>query len=77
MKKLTSSQFKIEKNVPNPSNKQNGYPFGEMDVGDSFLVTDPRDILRVVSAVSYFGKRNNKKFSIRAEGESKRVWRTG
>lgn len=50
------------------------YPFGDMQIGDSFAVNG--DIrTRLVSAASRYGARNNKKFSIRKDGDAFRCWR--
>ena len=71
--------FKIEKNFPIPESgvgRPVKYPFGIMDVGDSFFVPKPN---RISSAASHFGKRNNKKFRslpVVEDGiEGTRVWR--
>ena len=65
--------MKIEKNVPIPSH-QTPYPFGEMDVGDSFLVTD-RTPGSVSNAACQYGKRHGKKFITRSMNKGIRVWR--
>lgn len=67
----------IDKNVPLPSKGEalsRGYPFHQMDVGDSFLSTEP-DRTRLASAVHWFGARNGKKFTIRKTEGGFRVWR--
>lgn len=70
--------IKIEKGIPltNPVHPggQRKYPFGEMELGDSFYWDGKRH--RVDSAASYYGKRNNKKFAVRKEGSGARCWRT-
>lgn len=56
------------------------YPFGEMDVGDSFFVYAPRD-KRPMSAAYAWAKRHEKrtgevrKFCSRTQGQHTRVWR--
>lgn len=58
---------KIEKNIPIdvPRGRRAHYPFGKMDVGDSFMVSCSKDERKkICSAVSYYGKRNQKKFSV-------------
>jgi len=72
--------YKIEKHVPIPnlipSNKK--YPFDKMGVGDSFVGMDEyneKRYKRFFSAASKYGKRNNKKFTIRTTPEGVRVWR--
>lgn len=67
---------KIEKSVPIPEGSGKGskkYPFGEMEVGDSFYTENNG----VVASVSYWRSRNapNKEFVTRKEGEGRRVWR--
>lgn len=58
------------------------YPFGSMEVGDSFLLADSgiKEIERVRSAVSYFSIRNApKKFAVRQTDpitKTYRCWRT-
>ncbi len=50
------------------------YPYGEMDVGDSFVVP-ARYRAKVLNANYRAGKRMGRKFVARSEGESLRVWR--
>ncbi len=62
-----NEKFKIESGVPMPTRtggRRCVYPLGKMSVGDSFLLSKD-DLDRVRTAVSYYGKRNHKKFSIR------------
>lgn len=80
MKERTmNTKFKIEKNIPLKHGRSRKYPFGDMEVGDSFLVNiknDPKnDRHNLSSTASYFGIRNNKKFSVRKDGDGFRVWR--
>lgn len=81
--------YEIERGVPLPPRANlaghTKYPFGEMEIGDSFFI--PIDTIdgkkpsdSVSSAAYVFGKRNNKKFTtrqVREEGTIKgyRVWR--
>lgn len=70
------TDFKIDKDVPIISSDtvKLRWPFGEMEVGDSFLI--PEDIKpRVISAASYYGLRHKKKFSIRKTTDGYRCWR--
>ena len=73
-----SQTFIIEKNVPLPSAKSQGgtskYPFGEMQVGDSFFFGGPAT--RIRSACSISARRHNRRYSVRVEGSGFRVWRT-
>jgi len=68
--------YRIEKNVPLPPKKRRQkYPFGEMKVGESFGFP-LGDRQRVGFAACIYGKRNNKKFSIRKlKDGTYRVWR--
>ena len=69
--------IQIEKNVPLPArlawNTQ--YPFASMEVGDSFHVPNGRLSAISTSAIQ-FGKRHNKKFTLRTVEKGIRVWRT-
>lgn len=50
------------------------YPYGEMEVGDSFVV--PAEYrAKVLNANYRAGKRLGRKFVARSEGHSLRVWR--
>lgn len=70
--------IKIDKGIPVPLGYHSSvWPFEEMKTGESFLVPNEGDVRsRVYSAASYFGKRNNKKFTVRKVPEGLRVWRT-
>jgi hypothetical protein len=64
--------YKIEKGVPIIGRQK--YPFGEMEVGDSFLA-DEALLDRLRAAAAHFGKNHNKKFAVRQVPEGVRVWR--
>ncbi len=69
--------FKIEKNLPIARVKKAKaiYPFGGMEVGDSFEY-DAVIHNKVTPAACCYGKRHNKKFSIRKIDDKKyRIWR--
>lgn len=72
--------YEIEKNVDLPK-RRNRYPFGRMEVGDSFLVTDQKGMNGVSSAASSYAKVEGGKFrtlmrTMERDGESGvRVWR--
>ena len=73
-----SQSIKIDKNVilPPPNNiglDRTIYPFGQMEVGDSFFLVI--GVKKISSAAYHFGKRNEMKFSVRSEGKGCRVWR--
>lgn len=72
--------FEIDSNVPIPSPQATGrhsrYPFREMKIGDSFLVPNEHDSVRVRSSASYFGIRNKEyRFIVRKDTGGVRVWR--
>lgn len=68
------SDYKIEEGVPLKSRLgYNKYPFGEMEIGDSFFSNADRTL--VSSAASWYGKRNGRKYSTRKDGTGFRVWR--
>jgi hypothetical protein len=68
----------IDKGIPAPTTKGRAvgvgskYGFHRMEVGDSFVVENKN----VISAASWFGKRNNQEFIVRKINGSYRVWRT-
>lgn len=75
-------KIKIEKGIPLPKNvtRKSKYPFREMEVGDSFFITDKEDAKRMqqkVSAVaSMFSKKNSEyKFKTQAFDSGVRIWR--
>lgn len=68
-------KYKIEKNIETPASVGNKYPFGEMEVGDSFKFPKS-EIYKIRTAASFYGKRKNKKFTVRKiNNEEFRVWR--
>ncbi len=69
--------IKIEKGVARPRvGGRKKYPFGDMEVDDSFAV--PVEISNHVrAAASYYGIRNGKKFSVCKYGDAYRCWRIG
>jgi len=78
-----SNQFKIEKGVPLPSRLMRArsyYPFGDMEISDSFQVEGADNARKLKSAASYFGIRNGKRFTVRVTNRegipvSARCWR--
>lgn len=66
--------FKIEKGVPIPSRTAPKYPFMQMEVGDSVLITGERKG-SVTGAAFYVGKTHGMKFTSRSVGGGVRVWR--
>ena len=74
---MSATQYKIEKDVPivARSGKRGAYPWHDMEVGDSVLITD-KNPSSVVGNAGYHAARYKKKFSSRREGDGVRVWRT-
>jgi hypothetical protein len=75
-----SEFFKIEKNVPLPPSMRQRhasafYPFGEMQIGDSFRVSGAAKAKRAGNAANAYGRRNSKKFLLRKDGDGYRCWR--
>ena len=73
-------EFEIEKNVPKPVTMKayhSKYPFGTMEVDDSFLIPNAKveEKIWVRQAASHYAKRNNVKFVTRTTDEGLRVWR--
>jgi hypothetical protein len=63
----------INKDVPLPIPKRR-YPYGLMEVGESFLVQDGK--LQIVCNANYrAGKKLGRKFIARREERGVRVWR--
>lgn len=69
--------MQIDKDIPMPPprGRHTKYPFRDMEVGDSIAVAaEERD--RIVSAASYFGKRNAAfRFTVRRHNGAYRLWR--
>lgn len=65
--------------IPPPGNGKGRvprYPLRSMQVGDSFLVTDPSvSQTRLGSRLANFGKETGRKFAQRRTAEGIRVWR--
>ena len=67
-----------EKNIPIPETKyrKSKYPFATMEVGESFAVPGyTRELHQRMSGTSYQYRCGYKKFTIRRDGDSVRVWR--
>lgn len=73
--------IKIEKDIPLPQRSRlPDLPFGDMQVGDSFLAPVPAEDQRLVAAlrqrVMRFQRMNGeKRFSVVRDGDSMRVFR--
>jgi hypothetical protein len=69
-----NGEYTIEKAVPLPrvAGRQPIYPFGEMEIGDSFVAAGQP---RVRAAAYIFGRNHNKRFASRVTPDGIRVWR--
>ena len=73
--------YKIEKGIEMPKETNAGnrmmYPFGEMDVGDSFSIEgDYQDVTKIRSAACVYGRRKGKKFKVvKYDDDSYRAFR--
>ena len=72
--------YKIEPSIPypgRPGRKASRYPWRDMEIGDSFFVSDEETTQRRIgSAPAYFSIRNPEyKFSVRKVEGGYRVWR--
>jgi hypothetical protein len=66
----------IDRTVPMPDSRVvRKYPHGEMEIGDSFFIKEV-GLQVVLNANWRAGKRLQKKFIARKDGEGVRVWRT-
>jgi len=65
--------MKIDKNIPIPNRSK--YPFAEMEVGDSIFIDKTTTQSSVCQMAYTYGKKNNKKFTSRTEGNGVRIWR--
>lgn len=70
--------MKINKGIPLPikggTGSRSKWPWHEMEIGDSFLMTN-RSIIRAGSMACKAHDRLGFKYSCRTEGSSVRVWR--
>jgi hypothetical protein len=66
-------EIKIEKNIPVPGKRADKYPWGTMEVSDSFYSDTKPITMRNLAFQA--GRRHNMKFLVRAEKEGSRVWR--
>jgi len=67
---------KIEKGIPitpNKPSRERKYPWLELGIGDSFLITT--GCVNVASMVAAAGNKYGRKFSTRKVDEGTRVWR--
>jgi hypothetical protein len=72
------SEYKIDKDVPVPEKFTSKYPFGDMEVNDSFFVegTDKKTMRRLIGASNWASKRYPAtRYSVRKVDGGVRVWR--
>lgn len=72
------SDVKIEKGIPIPLRGQySKYPFGQMKIGDSFLIEEKHVASKVSQAAAQFARRAKKplKFAVRHTPDGHRCWR--
>lgn len=78
---MSSSLLRIEKGVPLPPsrNDRSGtpWPFGEMEVGDSFFVTNVTVARLLVAARRFTPKRFTTRRMTESGVSGIRVWRVG
>ena len=71
----SNGEIKIEKGVPIPprdrGHRSSKYPWATMEIGDSFFVPKAK----MGSSASIAGKRYQRKFTTRPEGDGTRIWR--
>lgn len=71
--------YTVRTNVPLPKTVHRGrasvYPLSDLEVGDSFVVTD-KSVRTVRSAVAAFQKKYKAKFAVRTLDTGVGVWRT-
>jgi len=71
-------EVKIEKGIPIPSisRRHNTYPFREMEIGDSFAISEEKE-MRLRSIASKFARDNGVKFTVQVDHDTHlvRCWR--
>lgn len=70
--------YRIEQDVPMPPSRGGAalYPFGQLDVGDSFYFTgEPYQNTSFRRSASAYGTRNGVKLTVRKDGDGLRCWR--
>lgn len=67
--------YKIERGIPLPAPRV-VYPFGDMQLGDSFLVTNDAAYESVRVAMRAYGRKHGKNFTARKMVDGMRIWRT-
>lgn len=73
------SEITVDKGIPIPDRQRGGgkYPWGTLDVGDSFFVEgDAKRVKALQGAVSNVGRRLGRTFTTRRLDNGVRIWRT-
>ena len=72
------SEYKIESGIEITRRKVNNcYPFSELNMGDSFVESNPNKIVYARACMSDYNKKNpDIQIISRKEGEGIRFWRT-
>lgn len=69
----------ITKGIPMPKivgpGHKRGYPWGDMQVGDSFLADADQNLTTLHAAAYYAGKSRGMRFKVIAGADGLRVWR--
>jgi hypothetical protein len=72
--------IEIESGIPiphkEPRTNDSKWPFGFMRIGDSILVTDPKEAERARIAAAVRANRTSMKFVTKKEAAGLRIWRT-
>lgn len=72
-RKMENTEYKIEKGVP-LIRPRGSYPFGEMEVGDSFAISSAQR-KNVSAAAAAYGKSHGRKYAVRKSVIGARCWR--
>ena len=70
--------IQVDRGIPLPRPRRDRrwkYPWLEMEVGDSFLVPDERNVLRMVRVGCSTSRRHGMRFEARQVEGGVRVWR--
>lgn len=67
--------YEIDNNIPIPK-PAHVYPFSAMEIGDSFLVSEPAEKQAARMACFHYSKKHGTKYCTKMEKESLRIWRT-
>ncbi len=68
-----AKEYKIEKGISMPH--RSGYPFADMDIGDSFYDPDKKLLIKIRNAAYNWGRNNERKFNVSVYDTGVRCWR--